>query len=299
MIKKVFFLPEVFMKTGSVCMRALSLFLCIFVVASFFQLYVFAESEAIDAKELYQQGQQLFASGNADPQNLLKGIALTMAAAEAGSAEAMVQIGVFLNSGLGKLIYPDFEDGTEADLAYSWYVKAGEAGARSQAAEALSVDAFRYFLGTEDGSIVEDDAVALQYFQKAAEYGDPDAINMMFSFYAYGFGVEQDSDKALEVVSALADQGNDDALYLMEDFAYAFYAGNKDGIDINFETAFKYYLKLTDYENERAMYNVGLLYEYGLGVSKDHEKAVEWLTKAKEAGYSPAEGILSQFNNNQ
>ena len=82
----------------------------------------------------------------------------------------------------------------------------------------------------------------------------------------------------------------------MEENAYAYYSGTKDGIEINFSTAFKYYSKLTDYGNVRAMYNIGLLYEYGLGVSSDHAKAVEWLSKALDAGYEPAESMLAQLN---
>lgn len=256
-----------------------------------------AESEVLNADDLFQEGQKYFLANNTDPQDLLKGIALITAAANTGSAEAMVQLGIFINSGLGKLVDPNFEDGSEADLAYSWYIKGAEAGAKDQAAAALSVDAFSYFLGSE--TISEDDAVALKYFQKAAEYGDPDAINMMVAFYTYGFGVEQNPDKALELGCSLADQGNEEALYSLEENAYAYYAGTKDGVDINFETAFKYYLQLTEYGNERAMYNVGLLYEFGLGVSKDHDKAVEWLKKALDAGYSPAEEILSQLTTNQ
>ena len=73
--------------------------------------------------------------------------------------------------------------------------------------------------------------------------------------------------------------------------------GIKDGLDINFGTSYAYYLKLTEYNNERAMYNVGLLYEYGLGVAADHEKAVEWLTKAADLGFGPAKDVLAQMNN--
>ena len=46
------------------------------------------------------------------------------------------------------------------------------------------------------------------------------------------------------------------------------------------------------------MYNVGLLYEHGLGVSPDHEKAEEWLTKARDAGYEPAAEMLVKLNSN-
>ena len=256
-----------------------------------------ADNPSSGAEIKYQEGRRYIA-GDGVQQDISKGLILVAEAASEGSPEAMIEIGKMYSAGLGKLLSKDFEDGMQAELAYEWYVKGAEAGAKEMAGYALSSDAFVYFLGSEDGSIPEDDVVALKYFQKAAEYGDPDAINMMVSFYTYGFGVEQDPDKALELGSRLADLGNAEALYSMEENAYAYYAGTKDGVDINFGTAFNYYMKLTEYGNERAMYNVGLLYEYGLGVSKDHDKAVEWLTKALDAGYSPAKEMLLQLNNN-
>lgn len=269
--------------------------LSIFIIISFSVPFSFAENSQLDADALYEQGQKLLSDGS-DPQNLAKGIAMIIAAANLGSAKAMVEVGILYSSGLGKLISNDFEEGSEIDLAYSWYVKGAEAGEPGLAGDALASDAFAYFLGSDDDSIQEDDAAALMYFEKAAEYGNPSAVNMMVAFYIYGFGVEQDSEKALELSSKLADKGDEEARLAMEEYAYAFYAGNRDGIDINFATAFKYYEKLTEYGNERAMYNVGLLYEYGLGVSQDHEKAVEWLTKSHDAGYEPAKIMLSELN---
>ena len=270
-----------------------SLFFCYIAPSSFGE-----ESSVTHADVMFEEGLRLLSSASGETQNMVKGIALIISAANAGSANAMVEVGKMYSSGLGKLLSEDFVEGTEAELALTWYEKGAEAGAVEAAASAISSDAFSYFLGSEDGSIQEDDAVALQYFQKAAEYGDPSAINMMVAFYVYGFGVEQDPDKALELSSHLADQGNEEALAAMEDYAYAYYAGTKDGIDINFGTAFKYYEKLADYGNERAMYNVGLLYEYGLGVTQDHAKALEWLTKAQDAGYEPAESMLVKLNSN-
>ena len=255
------------------------------------------EDEDIVAKAdlMFEEGQNLI-SDTSDPQNLVKGIALIIAAANLGSAKAMIQMGVMYSSGLGKLLSEDFVEGTEAELALSWYVKAADAGEKELAASAIASDAFSYFLGSDDSSIKEDDSVALTYFQKAAEYGDPSAINMMVAFYIYGFGVEADPFKALELEDRLASTGDVEALAAMEEYAYAFYSGNREGIDINFGIAFAYYEKLTEYNNERAMYNIGLLYEYGLGVSADHAKAIEWLTKAKAAGYRPAEAALAELS---
>ena len=251
----------------------------------------FAEDNEADL--LYLEAQEILSNNN-DTQNLLKGISYMLGAAEAGSAKAMIEVGSMYTNGLGSLIDKNFEEGTAPKCALSWYVKAAEAGEKESAASAMSTDAFSYFLGSD--TVAEDDAVALQFFEKAAEYGDASAINMMVAFYTYGFGVEQDPQKALELGSSLADKGDQEALFAMEENAYAYFSGNKDGLDINFNTAFEYYMKLTEYGNERAMYNVGLLYEYGLGTSKDHAKAIEWVTKAQDAGYEPAKAMLEELS---
>ena len=44
------------------------------------------------------------------------------------------------------------------------------------------------------------------------------------------------------------------------------------------------------------MYNLGLLSEYGLGTAQDHQKAIDWLSKAKEAGYEPAGEMLLKLS---
>ena len=273
------------------------LIISIFLTSSYCIAFAADPDVQTDPDVLLEDGMRYLLGDGVD-QDLLKGITMIAQAANEGSARAMIQVGIMYKTGLGKLLSEDFVDGTAADCALSWYIKAAESGEREAAAAIISSDAFTYFLGSEDGSIPEDDATALKYFEKAAEYGDPEAINMMAAFFTYGFGVEHDPDKALELSSQLADEGNAEALLSMEENAYAYYAGTKDGIDINFATAFQYYLKLTEYGNERAMYNVALLYEFGLGTPTDHEKALEWLTKAQEAGYEPASVMLTQLTNN-
>lgn len=267
-----------------------SLIICLLLACSSVS---YAEEVFEDPDQLLEEGKQLLS--NNDTQDLIKGISYILRAAKDGSAKAMIEVGNMYIGGLGRIISDDFEEGSEATIALSWYEKAADAGEKDLAASVISSTAFSYFLGTEDGTIKEDDAIALMYFQKAAEYGDPSAINMMVAFYVYGFGVDQDPDKALELCSSLADKGDPEALYAMEDYAYAYYAGTKDGLDINFGTSFKFYEQLTKYGNERAMYNIGLLYEYGLGTSRDHEKAVDWLTKAQSAGYEPAKNMLDSL----
>ncbi len=266
-----------------------SLLFCVFNPSSF-------GVDDMDADALLEEGWRFF-HGDGVVQDIPKGVSLIVDAANKGSIQAMLEVGYFYNLGLGSLISEDYVDGTGSDLALSWFEKVAEAGDPDTAGMTIASAGFDYFLGSDDGLIKEDDTVALKYFQKAAEYGNPSAINMLATFYTYGFGVDQSPSKALELYCRLADDGNEEALFSIEELAYDYYAGIKDGLDINFGTSFAYYLKLTEYNNERAMYNVGLLYEYGLGVAADHEKAVEWLTEASDLGFEPAKAVLTQMNN--
>ena len=281
------------MKQSVLKMRVLFIILVFSLLCSFFS-FSFAEESDPDA--LLAEGWQYF-HGDGVVQDIPKGVSMIVDAANKGSIQAMLEVGYFYNLGLGSVISEDYVDGTGPDLALSWFEKIAEAGDPDTAGMTIASAGFDYFLGSDDGLIKEDDTVALKYFQKAAEYGNPSAINMMATFYTYGFGVPQDPLKSLDLYSQLADDGSEEALASIEDLAYSYYAGITDGLDINFGTSFAYYLKLTEYNNERAMYNVGLLYEYGLGVAADHQKAVEWLTKSADSGFEPAKAVLAQMNN--
>ena len=48
-------------------------------------------------------------------------------------------------------------------------------------------------------------------------------------------------------------------------------------------------------ENAVAQYNLGVMYERGLGVAQDDKKAVEWLTKAAEQGNPKALKALASL----
>ena len=275
--------------------RALSSLLFLLFICSITTAYAgdldSAESMLLDGRRYFQ--------GDGVEQDLSKGASLILSAAEAGSFQAMLEVASLYKFGFGKLVSDNYEEGTGAACALEWYNKAAEAGDPELVSIAIAKDAFDYFLGSDDGIIQENDAIALVYFQNAAEYGNASAINMLATFYIYGFGVDQDPIRALDLFASLADDGNSDALYAIEDYGYAYYAGTKEGIDINFSTSFQYYEKLAEYGNERAMYNLGLLYEYGLGIAQNHDKAVEWLTKAQNAGYEASSLILETFNSKE
>ena len=261
-----------------------------------FSLGAYAE-EATNPDTLLIEGRHYF-QGDGVVQDLPKGASLILSAANAGSFQAMLEVASLYKFGFGKLVSEDYLEGTGPDCALLWYEKAAEVGDPELVGIAIANDAFDYFLGSDDGIIKENDVEAIKYFHKAAEYENASAINMLATFYIFGYGVEQNPIHALTLFSSLAEKGNNEALYSMEDYAYAYYAGTKEGIDINFSISFQYYEKLAEYGNERAMYNIGLLYEYGLGIAQNHTKAVEWLTKAQDAGYEPSKSMLSKIDSN-
>ncbi len=273
--------------------KSIYIILVFSILLSYFSALSYGDDQ--NATALFEEGFRYF-EGDGIPQDMPKGISLIHQAADAGSVDAMLMIAHLYNLGLGSVISDDYVDGTGADLSLTWFDKIADAGQTELAGNEVVGLAFDYFLGSEDGSIKEDDAVALKFFQKAAGYGNPTAIGMMATFYTYGFGVEKDPSKALDLLVSLVDRDIPDSESTLEDYAYGYYSGSKPEIDINYGTAFQYYQALADRGNERAMYNLALLYENGLGVAPDHVKAVEWLSQASELGFAPASTLLSQFN---
>lgn len=56
----------------------------------------------------------------------------------------------------------------------------------------------------------------------------------------------------------------------------------------DYETAYKIWLPLAEEGDNAAQYNVGILYQFGLGVAQDVQKAVDWYHKSAEAGFADA-----------
>lgn len=56
----------------------------------------------------------------------------------------------------------------------------------------------------------------------------------------------------------------------------------------NYKDALRLYIKLAEQGNVWAEYNIGTMYENGVGVNKDIALAVLWFRKASEQGYQPA-----------
>ena len=63
---------------------------------------------------------------------------------------------------------------------------------------------------------------------------------------------------------------------------------NGDGVRLNQEQAFIYYLKAAQINFPTAMYNVGRCYEYGIYVNIQKNEANKWYRKAASLGHHGA-----------
>ena len=229
--------------------------------------------------------------GDGVQQDIPKGISMIKEAAAGGSTDAMLRLGYLCAYGSGFLIEDNYEEGSDPALALKWFSKVADAGETETAAYAIIDVGYDYLIGGDE-SIPEDTAASVMFFQKAEELGVYAANNILGIFYTYGAVVDRDPEKALELFVEGAKAGYTDCEKAIEEYAYAYYAGTDADISVNFETAFKYYEALTEFDNTRAMYNLGLLYIYGLGVSLDRDKGIEWITKAANMGDEVAIAML-------
>jgi TPR repeat protein len=56
-----------------------------------------------------------------------------------------------------------------------------------------------------------------------------------------------------------------------------------------------WYRRAADAGNDTAMYNVGVLWEGGFGVTQDRDQAIGWYRKAASAGNEPAKAALKSL----
>ena len=148
-----------------------------------------------DASAMKDQGDRYYFGVNASKDNA-KAREWYEKAADKGSVEAMVSLGVLYANGQG--VAQDFAKAREL------YEKAADKG---------SADAM-YNLGNlyDDGrGVAQDSAKAREWYEKAADRGSAEAMFTLGLHYDYGQGVAQDFAKAREWYQKAADKGDPSA----------------------------------------------------------------------------------------
>jgi len=136
------------------------------------------------------------------------------------------------------------------------------------------------YLGRE---LTRDEAneVAMEWFQKASDKNDKDALYALGKMYRDDMGIYNDNQKAMKLFRRAAKLGNYDA---MQDLAFGYISGN--GVTKDYAEAHKWLLKaanerpqsiaLIPWQLSKVRNALGASYEYGLGVKKDLVLAYVW-----------------------
>lgn len=230
------------------------------------------------------------------------------------SVQNKCQIPVYLCPNIGN----DYEKVKRLDKMIEWYQRGMDGGD--------STSVYNLAMSYESGNgVAKDETKAFELFHKAAEMGRTDAKRSIGRCYFYGIGTPEDKVKALEWFRKAAENRDAYSQYhiakcydegiggVAQDFAQSrswaekavqngnnsakYYVGKGYfygyGVMQNYSIAFR---NLSGIKNADAYMLVGRMYEEGLGVDVDYEKAVEYYQKAKDMGYGPeAEKALAGF----
>lgn len=121
----------------------------------------------------------------------------------------------------------------------------------------------------------QNDELAFNWFQKAANNNDTAAMYFVGEAYYYGTGCERDIEKALYWMEMSAEKGNK---YAQEFLGAEYIQGEKVNKDINKGVEL---LKRSAEQNwSSAQYRLAFLYARGIEIPFDKELAVMWFEKA-------------------
>lgn len=119
-------------------------------------------------------------------------------------------------------------------------------------------------------NVTQDYKRAVEWYEKAIEYGNTDAEFSLGRCYYQGEGVEQNIPKAIELYRIAAEKDNVDAqsclgIHLIEE----------DGVE-----AAKWLLNAAEQDDVDAQCFLGIMYGNGIGVEQDEAQSLNWLREA-------------------
>lgn len=127
----------------------------------------------------------------------------------------------------------------------------------------------------------EDPVAARPWFEKGAELGEGKSQYYLGEMYKTGNGTLRNKKKAEELFRQSANSGNADAQYEL-----ALICKEKNQLS----EALSWFEKCA-VENKDAQYELGLMYYYAKGTTKNTKKAAYWIRKAYENGNSEAKKV--------
>ena len=170
--------------------------------------------------------------------------------------------------------------------------------------------------------VPQDYAEAANWYRLAAKQGNAFAKKSLGVMYGKGQGVPQDFAEAIKWFRLAAEQGSVRAKKAFRALAplLAQQGMKKPSVIADYQKGWDAYLRWYEFTTENyvaaikkwkplaeqgdalAQYNLGVVYEKGLGVSKDHKEAEKWLLLSAKQGNADAQFALGkryQFGSNR
>ena len=155
--------------------------------------------------------------------------------------------------------------------------------------------AAKYYLGKLylDGiEVVQNVPKALQLLNEAAEKGQEAAQYLLAKTYLDGRLIMRDVSKAIDLFTGLAEKENTPAAYQL---GKLFFKGEL--VERSIPETVKWLQRCST--DQHALYLLGKIYLYGIGIPPDKEKGLHYLQRAVIQGNHYAERLLEAYRNNQ
>ena len=172
-----------------------------------------------------------------------------------------------------------YYDEKDYEKAWDYFRRAAVEGNQFQRdAEEHIADMYYYGHGA-----AQDFAKAAEWYEKAAEHGNSDAMCSLAVMFINDEEMPKDEEKALHWMLEAANNGSVSA---MENMGRMY--KNGDCVPQDAVASLAWFKKSAEHGNPDAMFSVGGCYYQGLGVEEDWRQAKEWFTKAWTAGNNDA-----------
>lgn len=150
------------------------------------------------------------------------------------------------------------------------------------------------FLGVYYEMFCEDYKEAMKWFLKAGEQGNGEAFYTVGDFYAEGKGVKKDINRAFYYYERSAECGYSNGMNMM---ALAFLYGGIEEyvVERDVYKAVDYFKVSAELGNVAGQRWLGICYLEGIGIEQNRNEAIKWLNKATEQGDEESKNILEKL----
>ncbi|QHW00873.1 serine/threonine-protein kinase [Spirosoma endbachense] len=220
----------------------------------------------------------MYGTGTGTQQDYSEALRWYWKAADKGYMLSLSNIGALYQNGLG--VERDYQKARE------YYERAAAAG----------IAKAKYNLGelyTNGYGVNRNLYEAARWYREGAELGDASAQYKLGLAYHYGSGVNRDYSQAEYWYRKSAEQRYAEAQNALGALYYFGYIGGK-GID--YATARFWYEQAARQNNMYSLYNLGYMSDYGEGVVRDWNVAVDYYKRAARLGYAKAQNRLNQYS---